>query len=96
MQTTCTKQGNKSKMDCLNLKKGIAGIFIIVTFSVTTLAQTGSIEGVVADKNSREALPGVTITIDGTTTGTSADIEGHFLIPNVKPGRYKLKISYNN
>ena len=66
----------------------------MLTLSSAGLAQTGSIEGVVTDKNSREALPGVTIIIDGTTTGTSADIEGHFRIPNVKPGKYRLKASY--
>jgi TonB-dependent receptor len=81
-------------MDCLNLKKGITGILIMLSFSVTGHAQTGSIEGVVTDKNSKEALPGVTVTIDGTTTGTSADIDGHFLIPKLKPGRYTLKVSY--
>lgn len=62
--------------------------------SAAGLAQTGSIEGVVTDKNSKEALPGVTVTIEGTTTGTSADIDGHFLLPKLKPGKYTLKVSY--
>ncbi|MBK8882518.1 MAG: carboxypeptidase-like regulatory domain-containing protein [Bacteroidales bacterium] len=81
-------------MDCLNLKKKITGIFIMTLLSVAGLAQTGSIEGVVTDKNSKEALPGVTVTIEGTTTGTSADIDGHFLLPKLKPGKYTLKVSY--
>jgi hypothetical protein len=81
-------------MDFYILKKGVTGIFILLFTAAAGQAQTGSIEGVVTDKNRSEALPGVTITIDGTTTGTSADIEGHFLIPNVKPGKYRLKVSY--
>ncbi len=66
----------------------------MLSSSIVVQAQTGSIEGIVTDSNSKETLPGVTVTIDGTTTGTSADIEGHFLIPKLKPGKYRLKVSY--
>ncbi len=34
------------------------------------------------------------MTIEGTTIGAAADINGHFLISNVKPGKYKIKASY--
>jgi len=88
-----TKPCKKVKMDFKNLKKSI-NIVIMVSLTSAGLAQTGSIEGVVTDKNSREALPGVTIIIDGTTTGTSADIEGHFKIAGIKPGKYRLKATY--
>jgi TonB-dependent receptor len=81
-------------MELFYLREGIISIFIMIFCAAAGLAQTGSIEGVVTDRNSKEVLPGVTVTIDGTTTGTSADIEGHFLIPKLKPGRYRLKVSY--
>ena len=42
-------------MDCFNLKKGIISILIMISFSAAGLAQTGSIEGVVTDRNSKEA-----------------------------------------
>jgi hypothetical protein len=66
----------------------------MVFFSSAGLAQTGSIEGTALDKKSNETLIGVTVIIEGTTIGTATDIEGHFVIPNVKPGKYKLKASY--
>ena len=81
-------------MDYLQIKRGIITLIIMISASVAGIAQTGSIEGVASDKKSKEALPGVMITIDGTTIGTSADIDGHFLIPNIKPGKYKIKASY--
>ncbi len=81
-------------MDFYNLKKGAINILIMLTLSSAGLAQTGSIEGVVKDKKSGEVLPGVTITIEGTTTGAAADIDGHFIIPKLKPGKYRLKASY--
>ena len=76
------------------IRKGIISLIIILSFSIVGIAQTGSIEGVATDKKSKETLPGVTVTIEGTTIGAAADIDGHFLIPNVKPGKYKVKASY--
>lgn len=81
-------------MNCSVIRKVIVSFSILVTFSLTVWSQTGSLEGVAIDKNSKELLPGVTVTIDGTTIGTSADFNGHFLIANVKPGKYKIKASY--
>jgi outer membrane receptor for ferrienterochelin and colicin len=56
--------------------------------------QSGSIDGVVSDRKSRETLIGTTITIDGTSVGTTSDINGHFILSNIKPGIYTVKISY--
>jgi hypothetical protein len=81
-------------MDFPNLTKGVISIVFLLSSAATGIAQTGSIEGVVTDRNSREVLPGVTITVKGTNTGAYADIAGHFRIPNVKPGKYRLKVSY--
>ena len=81
-------------MNCLKIKKGIISMVIMLFVSIAGMAQTGSIEGIAIDKKSKEALPGVTVTIEGTTIGALADIDGHFLIPNVKPGKYKIKASY--
>lgn len=58
------------------------------------LAQTGSIEGVATDRRSKEVLPGVVVIVDGTNMGASADINGHFLITNVKEGNYRIRASY--
>ena len=71
--------------------------FLIMIFTITGAvlsAQTGIIEGKATDKKTGEALPGVMVSIEGTTTGAAADIEGKFTIANVKPGKYRLKASY--
>ena len=62
--------------------------------STILMGQTGSIEGIIADKANSETLIGTTISIEGTTTGTTSDINGHFILPNLKPGIYNLKVSY--
>jgi hypothetical protein len=82
------------KLDWLKKRKGSISIFAILAFSTTVAAQTGSIEGIASDKKNKDVLPGVTVILEGTTNGSSTDIDGHFLIQNVKPGKYRLKASY--
>lgn len=55
---------------------------------------SGTIEGVVTDKSTKETLIGANIMIEGTNVGTVTDINGHFVIANLKPGKYNVKISY--
>ena len=81
-------------MTCSGIKKGITGFSIFLLVSFSGLSQTGSIVGVVMDKKNKEVMPGVTVIIEGTTIGASAGIDGHFLIPNLKPGKYKVKATY--
>ncbi len=65
--------------------------FILVTTSV--FAQKGFIRGSVFDGKTGEFLPGVTIYIEGTTTGTITDLDGKFNLP-VEPGTYQLRVSF--
>ena len=84
-----------NKMDCLKIKRSITvSLLLIIISSYTLMAQTGSIEGVVKDRSTKEVLPGVTITLEGTTIGAAADVNGHFVIQNLKPGNYRVKASY--
>ncbi len=54
----------------------------------------GKIEGVVKDSLTGEPLPGVTIILKGTNLGTTTDIDGHYVIPNVPPGKYDISVSF--
>lgn len=58
-----------------------------------SLAQDGFIRGTVFDAEMGEYLPGVTILIEGTTTGTITDLDGKFSI-TLPPGTYDLRISF--
>jgi iron complex outermembrane receptor protein len=44
------------------------------------LAQEGNVTGVVTDASNGQTLPGVTILIKGTTTGTTTDMNGNYKI----------------
>lgn len=61
--------------------------------SVSAVAQKGTIRGTVYDDSTGEPLIGVTVVIDGTTTGGATDFDGKFEI-HTAPGIYTLRVSY--
>lgn len=81
-------------MDQFKISKGIISFIIIMLTAISSHAQTGTIEGTALDRKNKETLPGVMVTLEGTTIGAMADFDGHFIIQNVKPGKYKIKASY--
>lgn len=58
------------------------------------MAQNGSITGKINDAKTGEELIGVTITLEGTSIGTTSDYEGNFKLQNIKPGTYNVLLSY--
>jgi TonB-dependent starch-binding outer membrane protein SusC len=78
------------KLNSMRLKSlFILLLLIIVQYS---FAQQKTISGKVTDQKSSESLPGVTIMVVGTTTGTVTDLDGNYSIA-VKNGDV-LEFSY--
>ena len=68
---------------------------LIFAFSKSVDAQSvGKITGRIIDEARDESLPGVSILIKGTTLGAATDFDGVYTILNIKPGTYKLEVSY--
>ena len=55
---------------------------------------TGKLVGKVIDKNTGEPLIGANIIIQGTILGSVADHDGRFIIINIPPGTYNVKVSF--
>lgn len=53
----------------------------------------GNIRGRITDTE-KQALPGATVMIEDLHTGVTSDINGYYSLPNLKPGTYKVKITY--
>lgn len=66
---------------------------ITLIFSVNSINAQSFIKGTVTDKKTGEPLTGAAILIEGTTTGTTADIDGNYELKTV-PGNFTLIISY--
>jgi outer membrane receptor for ferrienterochelin and colicin len=56
--------------------------------------QGGTIEGIVTDRKTNETLVGAQILIMGTTTGTTANLNGEYRITKIQPGIIDLQISF--
>ena len=79
-------------------------LFLFLLLPICVLAQN-TFSGTVVDKVSGQPIPGVNVNIQGSTSGTSTDIDGKFQLPNVKKGNnvvfsfigYKSQtIAFNN
>ncbi len=70
-------------------------LFKILLFSTTPLlAQSGFISGQVTDAEDGDPLIGANVVIDGTTLGSSTDVDGNYRILNVRPGTYTIVVRY--
>ncbi len=55
---------------------------------------TGKIMGRVIDAKTKEPLPAANVMIEGTNMGAATDVDGYYVILNVPPGTYTLKVTY--
>lgn len=75
-------------------------ILLFTTFFLSLLSQAqtlppGTIAGQLLDKETNnEPLPFANILVKGTTTGTTTDYDGNYLIQNLYPGTYTLSFSF--
>lgn len=77
------------------MKKGtnyLVGLIAFCWLSCLPAWAQFSIAGTISDAEGR-ALPGATVTLEGTFQGTSADASGAYELTNVKPGTYRARVS---
>ncbi len=72
----------------------ILSLFFTLLLAGFTWAQNGSIEGTIRDASSGEPVPFANILVQGTTNGAISDLDGHFVLNNLKSGLVNLQISY--
>jgi len=68
-------------------------LLIAVLFSTLTYAQSRTVKGKVTSTDDGSSLPGVNITVKGTSTGTITDVDGNFSL-NVPNNDAVLVFSY--
>jgi TonB-dependent starch-binding outer membrane protein SusC len=72
--------------------KNVMAIVLLLTLSLSVLAQDRRITGKVINSSDEQGLPGATVQIKGSQTGTSTDANGNFAL-NLKSGNDILVIS---
>ena len=66
---------------------------LLLLISILTFAQTGSVKGRIYNQRTNEPLEFATVQIQGTSVGTTTDLDGNYVIES-NPGFVRLMISY--
>lgn len=71
--------------------------YLVLLFSlfITSSYANNTISGIVYSKNSGDPLPFANVVLKGTTIGTATNIDGKFIIRDVKPGTYIVTASFS-
>lgn len=80
---------------CNTIKYGLLLQFILLLSTLESTAQTktGIISGEIRDAATKQPLIGANIIIADTDIGAASDINGYYVMKNISPGRYILKVS---
>lgn len=80
-----------------HMKKYFLVILVICIFQQAQ-AQVFPVRGKVMDATEKSSLPGATVVLthlsDSSQAATTTDVDGTFLLKNVKSGNYNIRISY--
>ncbi|MBN1398590.1 MAG: TonB-dependent receptor [Bacteroidetes bacterium] len=66
----------------------------IVVFQVSLAQGSGTIKGQVLDQMTGESLVGANVTVENTSIGNAADLDGYYTLRLVPAGKWTLKVSY--
>ncbi len=69
----------------------LLNFLFVMTLFQTVLAQDKRISGRVIDAASNQGLPGVTVLVKGTSTGTATDTEGNYSLDVPATGTLVVK-----
>jgi outer membrane receptor for ferrienterochelin and colicins len=68
---------------------------LLLGFTITAGLANNTLTGYVYSKNTKEPLPFANVILQGTTLGSATDINGKFIIKNIKAGNYNIIASYS-
>lgn len=72
-------------------------LVLLLSFLMPSLAlraQGSDVKGTVRDRVTGDPLPSANVVIEGTSLGAAANADGEYVIRNVPPGVFTLRVSY--
>jgi outer membrane receptor protein involved in Fe transport len=77
----------------LRIVAAILGVCLLSGAGRLAAGTTGKIAGTVVDRSTRQPLIGANVLVVGTSAGTVTDMDGYFMILNMQPGIYSIRVS---
>jgi TonB-dependent receptor len=77
-----------------SIQKSLMLILVYVSTQLVINAQTGILQGIVVDKNTKELLAGANIYVDGAGKGSRTDMDGKYSVAKLTPGKYNVKFMF--
>lgn len=77
-----------------NYTMRLFSLLVFVLFSMTAVAQNGTIRGNIYDQNTGDPIIYGTVVLNDGEFGTTTDLNGFFTFPSVPVGTYKVKATY--
>jgi uncharacterized lipoprotein NlpE involved in copper resistance len=73
----------------------VLALILFVLICIDARAQSGGkIAGKIIDQKTSETLIGATIAVQGSNKGAAANIDGRYVINDLKPGTYTVIVKY--
>ncbi len=70
-------------------------LFIFASFLVANVSWAQyNLSGTVTTLDTDELLPGASVILEGSSRGTTTDLEGHFILSDLSPGTYTVTVSF--
>ena len=76
------------------MKISALGLLFFILPTLSVFAQTGVIKGKITNNINNAPLPYATIVVDSSQAGTTSDIDGNYVIENIKPGVHNITCSF--
>jgi TonB dependent receptor-like, beta-barrel/TonB-dependent Receptor Plug Domain/CarboxypepD_reg-like domain len=71
----------------------LRAVLILMLTSVTTIGYSQTIKGFVYDKQTGEPLEAATVHLTGTSYTSYVELDGSYVLKNVKPGNYNMEVA---
>ena len=72
----------------------VCAVLSVLSAQLSFAQGSGTIRGKAFDKATGEALPGANVVVKGTTLGASTNLDGDFVLHNVRAGERAIVVSY--
>jgi len=82
------------KTDCLWIGMLFVCFLLKALFPHSVIAQTGKLSGTITEAETGDPIPGATVVLSETGQGSATDALGRYVLLNVRPGRYAIRISF--